>query len=675
MIGYFNFVLKLQLATMINMIINRLSPVYVLIFYFIIDFAHLSGQDYMNKDSLLQVLKNAPEDTSRVYLYIEIGQQYENNIPDSAAYYYLKARDLSQRLNFTTGILKFFSNYTYILNMRGKLDSSLILNLKAVEISKRTNDKRKLATAYGNVGSSYQNLQQYENSINYYLKSSLLFEELGEKRYLAILYLNLCNLYSEVKQNEKAVDYGEKSIAICKERNDIVNLGNAYCNTGVSLVEYKKPRKGLVYLNKALEIAEKTNNNYLKLSVLLSIGDIYLMQNRYEKLKPIVQESYKLSVDLEDHSGEAISLRGYGDYYYHQLEFDKAAEYAAKSLTIAQQFKDLQNQSKALMLLANIAGSRRSLDLQSKYTNRHDSIEKIILNEKITRNIQELETKYETEKKIQQINQLENDKKLQAANIRQKNILNIVLILSLFGLIFTGILIYRNIRQKRIIDSQKISELEKEKQILVSKALIQGQEDERSRLAKDLHDGLGGMLAGVKYSLSDIAGNKVITEDNVLSFQRTIDMLDSSISELRRIAHNMMPEVLIKYGLSSALRDFCTEINKGGVLKIIYQPMGIDEAVLDQTLSITVYRIVQELISNILKHAVASEAIIQLQQIDKKLMVTVEDNGKGFDVLKMNEKKGMGWKNIRSRVEYLNGVVDLQSSPDTGTSVTIEIAL
>ena len=137
----------------------------------------------------------------------------------------------------------------------------------------------------------------------------------------------------------------------------------------------------------------------------------------------------------------------------------------------------------------------------------------------------------------------------------------------------------------------------------------------------------------------------------------------------------MMPEVLIRFGLSSALRDFCTEINNGGALKIIYQPMGVDESALDQNLSITMYRIVQELITNILKHAVASEAIIQLQQIDKKLMVTVEDNGNGFDISKMSEMTGMGWKNIRSRVEYLNGIIDLQSSPGTGTSVTIEIAL
>lgn len=633
------------------------------------------GQEFLNKDSLLRLLVNAPDDTDKVSLYISIGQQYENNVPDSAAFFYLKSRDLSNKLNYPRGILKFISNYTYVLNMQGKLDSSLILNLEAVKIAEASGDKHLIATALGNAGSTYLFMSQYEKSIEYYLKSSLLFEQLNNKRYLSILYSNLCNLYGKVHQSDKAVFYGEKSILLSKEMNDLVNLGNAYCNTGGELINQKKIQKGMDYLENALKISEEINNKYLKQSTLLHISNAYMKQYQYDKIKPYLEESYQLSILLEDHEGLAISLRGLGEYYYHQSRFTKAGQYAKSSLELSRKQHDRLNESKALMLLANIAGSMHLLNSQARYYNMHDSVENEILNDEVTQNMQELETKYEAEKKLQQIQQLEKDKQLQSVIIRQKNNLNLGFLFSIIIILMMSILIYRNHKQKRIIDQQRISELEKEKQILVTEALIKGQEDERRRLARDLHDGLGGLLTGIKYSLTDIKGNKVVSGENILSFQRTIDMLDSSINELRRIALNMMPEALIRFGLDSALRDFCTDINNSGTLKIVYQSIGFSESTLDQTLGITLYRIVQELITNIMKHAVANQALIQIQQVDSRLMITAEDNGKGFDVSETDKKPGMGWKNIRSRVEYLRGTIDLQSAPGTGTSVNIEIEI
>ena len=206
-----------------------------------------------------------------------------------------------------------------------------------------------------------------------------------------------------------------------------------------------------------------------------------------------------------------------------------------------------------------------------------------------------------------------------------------------------------------------------------TEAVLKGEEQERSRLAKDLHDGLGGMLSGIKYSFQTMKGNLVMTPENHQAFERSMDMLDSSIKEMRRVAHNMMPEALVKFGLDTALKDFCNDINQTGALKVNYQSPGLQGAMIDQTTAITIYRIVQELLNNMMKHAAATQAIVQVSKTDNSIGITVEDNGKGFDPAILKNARGIGWENIQGRVDYLKGTVDIQSAPGKGTSVHIEI--
>ena len=207
--------------------------------------------------------------------------------------------------------------------------------------------------------------------------------------------------------------------------------------------------------------------------------------------------------------------------------------------------------------------------------------------------------------------------------------------------------------------------------MMSAEAVLKGEEQERTRLAKDLHDGLGGLLSGVKFSLSNMKDNLIITPDNMAVFERSLDMIDASIRELRRVAHNMMPEMLTKFGLDEALKEYCNILNGTGLLKVKYQSLGM-EARLDKSLEIIVYRIIQELLNNIIKHASASEAFVQLVRETKRLNVVVEDNGKGFDTAILEKNKGAGWMNIRSRVDYLKGQLDIHSEEGKGTLVNIE---
>lgn len=176
-------------------------------------------------------------------------------------------------------------------------------------------------------------------------------------------------------------------------------------------------------------------------------------------------------------------------------------------------------------------------------------------------------------------------------------------------------------------------------------------------------------------SLKDELRNSYTILSYIAAFERSIDMLDSSIKEMRRVAHNMMPEALVKFGLDTALKDFCNDINRSGALQVKYQPIGMEGATVEQTTAITIYRIVQELLNNVIKHAGARNAIVQVSKTNGEISITVEDNGKGFDTTVLRHGKGIGWHNIQSRIEYLKGKLDVQSAPGKGTSVMVEINL
>ena len=168
--------------------------------------------------------------------------------------------------------------------------------------------------------------------------------------------------------------------------------------------------------------------------------------------------------------------------------------------------------------------------------------------------------------------------------------------------------------------------------------------------------------------------NLIITPDNMAVFERSLDMIDNSIKELRRVAHNMMPELLTKFGLDEALKEYCNTINATNLLSLKYQSMGMDSR-LEKSIEIITYRIIQELLNNIMKHAAATEAMVQLIKEDGRFSIIVEDNGKGFDTSSLKNDKGAGLINIQSRVDYLKGRLDIHSEAGKGTLVNIEFKI
>ncbi|MBC7868347.1 MAG: hypothetical protein H7X88_12500 [Gloeobacteraceae cyanobacterium ES-bin-316] len=263
--------------------------------------------------------------------------------------------------------------------------------------------------------------------------------------------------------------------------------------------------------------------------------------------------------------------------------------------------------------------------------------------------------------------------------VKQKSLLNNVFIASIIGLLVLGYLGFTNFKkgqqlakQQQAIQDQKIIELEKTRQLNSIDAMLKGQEEERSRIAKDLHDGVGSLLSGTKMSFMNVKEAVVLSSENRILFEKSLAMLDNTIGDLRKVAQNLMPEALVKFGLQEALRDFCDSIQSSSGIKLRYQQFG-ENRKLNNTAEVFTYRIIQELVNNAVKHAEATEIMVQLSLGKSKTSIAVEDNGKGFDKKMLEDSKGVGQANINYRVQYFNGTCDVVTSPDKGTSVNIEL--
>jgi signal transduction histidine kinase len=549
------------------------------------------------------------------------------------------------------------------------------------------------------------------DSAMYYLDKSHHPDALFRK---SSVYNGLANVARYENDYKKCIEYHLINAGILEKMDKPVHLINSYLNISSFYKEMNDFQKQETYAKKALIIARKTGNkgDYFKSYMFIMYS--LTMQNEYEKAKPFLDSATIYYSASESYEVLVAYHLIAGLLFMNLNQLDAAKETLTKGLSIAEKNNAVFsiNQSRmqlgrvltlqkkfgeAERLLLSVLDNIKTTNEAAVLTTVHDYLSRLyeesgnyksaltyyktykaitdsISSEQNKQYAAGLEVKYETGKKESRIKQLEAEQKIHKLSIRQKNTLNYILIGGAVTLLIISLLSYRNYKQKQKLQQQRINDLEKEKQLAATEAVLKGEEQERTRLAKDLHDGLGGMLSGIKYSFQTMKGNLVMTPDNQQSFERSMDMLDSSIKEMRRVAHNMMPEALVKFGLNIALKDFCNDINRSGALEVSYQSIGIENTVIEQTTAITIYRIVQELINNTMKHAAAKSAIVQVSKTsDTIISITVEDDGKGFDPVIIQEAKGIGWSNIHSRVKYLKGKVDVRSEAGKGTSVLIEL--
>jgi len=627
------------------------------------------GQDLQKIDSLKRLLNKSKEDTNKVKLLLALTSEYQDHDMKKAMSYANEGGHLSNKLNYNAGKLKYNKRMMYLFATLTQHDSAIWYGKQILKIATETKDSLTMGIAYFTLGERYNFKSDYEMGIAYSLKGLRLIERLGtSSETSATLNGSMAANYLMIKDYKKSIEFGQKAEMLDRKNKNykslastLTNLGNAYDGLG-------QDTKAIEAYKESLSLCDKYNFPSFVAMNCEGIVEIMNRQNNLDQVKYYAEKGLAAAIKIADNFNIMACYQGLSVYYLKTNQHPKAKELLFKALDISKANDYKEARGTILQSLSNLLYAEHNYALASQYQREATKIREDIFNETMAQKHANEEVKFETEKKESQI-------KLQAAKIRQKNILNYFLIAGTLAFLAISILSYRNYKHRQKLQQAKIDELETEKQLTATEAVLKGEEQERTRLAKDLHDGLGGMLSGIKFSLNNMKENLIMTPDNAYAFERSIDMLDSSIKEMRRVAHNMMPEILVKYGLDTALKEFCEEMDRSGILNVNYQSIGIHQADIPQTTSVNIYRIIQELVNNSVKHAQAKNILVQLHQSEqeKLLAVTVEDDGIGFDIEKLKQVKGMGWLNIQNRIEFLKGKIDLQSEPGKGTSIMIEI--
>lgn len=637
--------------------------------FILLYFLNSYGQDLKKIDSLKRLLDKSKEDTNKVKLLFTLTKEYEDHDMKKAMTFAKAGGVLSNKLNYTAGKLKYNKRMMYIYATLTQHDSAIFYGKQILKIATETRDSFNMGIAYFTLGERYNFKSDYETGIEYSLKGVRIIERLDtSSQTRATLNASMAANYLMIKDYRKSIEFGEKAEILDRKNKNykslvstLLNLGNGYDALGQDV-------RALKVYKESLALCDKYNFPSFVAMNCEGIVEIMDRQNKLDQVKYYAEKGLATAIKIADSSNIMSCYQNLSVYYLKTNQYAKAKELLFKALDISKINDYKEARGTISQSLSNVLYAEHDYALASQYQREATRIREEIFTESMAQKHANEEVKFETEKKESQI-------KLQTAEIRQKNILNYFLIAGTIAFLAISILSYRNYKHRQKLQQAKIDELETEKQLTATEAVLKGEEQERTRLAKDLHDGLGGMLSGIKFSLNTVKENLIMTPDNAHAFERSIDMLDSSIKEMRRVAHNMMPEILLKYGLDAALKEFCTEIDRSGVVHVNYQSVGIQQAEIAQTTSVTIYRIVQELLNNIIKHANAKTVLVQLHQSaqEKLLAVTVEDDGNGFDAELLKQSGGMGWPNIKNRVEFLKGSIDLQSNPGKGTSVMIEI--
>jgi signal transduction histidine kinase len=563
-------------------------------------------------------------------------------------------------------------------------DSAILIGGMAIVLADQAGLVPKISIALQDLGKYYMAKENFTEATNSFISALRIEEKRNDEKRIADLCSELNRVYFFQEIFPKSLDYGERALAIYQKRKDTGNISvslsqlgslyvsREYCEHRTDEQRHSDQITALDYYQKSIALAEKKGLLDQVASVNSNIGMVYYHMNQAETAIGYVQKAltyYRENKKMPEVSNTLYDL----GYIYDKLKkYDLALNCLNESKEIGLREKSTDGIQFLYQAIAQTYDHQKDYKNSLAYYIKYMTLRDSIYNNEKSKQIFELETQYQTEKKQAEIERLTLVK-------RHKTLAIYILIASLILVSMLSYYFFRNIRNKKIIAEQElilketqILELEKDRQLSAAKSVLQGEEAERSRLAGDLHDGLGGLLTGVKLKLSSMKENAIITNENLTHFNHALDLLDTSINELRRVAHNLMPETLIHYGLRTALNDFIKQVSPEGLPLIRFNTFGEDLRY-EKELEITIYRIAQELATNAIKHAHAKQIDIQLFTEKERVCVQVTDNGIGFEPERPEPvSNGNGLKNIHDRVTAFNGRFEILSQPGKGTECTVE---
>ncbi len=482
-------------------------------------------------------------------------------------------------------------------------------------------------------------------------------------------YTGLANTSMHLQQWDKARKFLDKAYELSVKQGDSIQIMGMIANKGTICYQQKNYEKAKEYHYPVLAYARYKKNPDLIFKSAHILGAILSKEYRFKEAQAYAKESYDCATQSGSTANWLSSSYLMGCVHTHTGQYSIALKYLEPAVKYAEDYSLFSNIGDGYDHLSTINEGLGNYKKALYYKQRQFKLYDSMAGKENAGRIAEVEMKYKTAEKDKLIARKELLLTRQQNRIREKNIW--IGVLSIGGFLLSIIIIglYTRKQQREKLHEAHIINMGKDQEIIALKAKMEGEEEERARLARDLHDGVVVKFSAVKMNLS-ILPEQHSSLENATDFQKIIHRLDEATTELRSTAHNLLPDTLLEGGLAEAIHYFCKDLQQGyGLVIDIQQYTDIPR--FQPGFELSVYRIVQELVQNVLKHADAGRILIQLVYHDM-LSITVEDNGKGFDTTEGNTSAGIGMKNLRSRVTSLKGFIDIRSIPGEGTSVYME---
>lgn len=607
-------------------------------------------------DSLKKELSKNLSDRQQIDLLFALCSQSSSLHPDTLIRYTVKAEQLANISKNVNDIATVEYYKAWYLNKRGFTDSALsiitknIANLKESEnqsvltkfqifksnILIRNNQQKEaienclqvlhkaesandLASQLKSktiIGWAYMELAQNNDALKWLQEAIEIFRISGEQIPCAVTFCNIAATYNEVNKNDSAEFYIKKAILLAKKEQDLTSLTNGYYIYSDILVDLGDNDKAGSLLKEGLSIRKQIGDVFYIVSDIMQLGIFYANNKEPQKGIAILKEG--IDIAEKNHLDSKLPV------LYSAL---------AENYKVAGNLKDYST------TLSRIITLKDSLYLRNK-----------------AEALADLEKKYELQKK-------ENIIITQRFDISRKNYLIAGSLLLLVATLLAGYSILQNRKKNQRL---KLQSLELEQKKVMAQAILQAEEIERKRIASDLHDSVAQKLVVAKLNLATLENQLLSLPNNQQLIINNINtLLEESATEVRNLSHSMMPQSFSQSGLAESIKELLDKIKLEG-LHISFSTEG-DFSTIDENRALMTYRIMQETIQNTLKHAKAKRLDVSIISEDNELAITIEDDGIGFSSKTVVEKASSGLRNIQSRVEYLNGTMEITSQPDKGT--------
>ena len=612
-------------------------------------------------DSLSAYLAK-PDDSLKLLAISDLAWEYNNTDVRKAIALSLKGVQIAQKLKRDYAVGQAYGDLGTSYYFKRDFDSSAYFYEKAEAITKATNDSMELASLYNKMGALYKERAEFNTSLKYSFESLRLYQALGLPKKIALLYNNIGTTYEMLKNYNMAGDYYNKALAINRKENSKAGMGRNYMGLGNISTTGRNYALALSYYQKAEAIFNELGWGIELSAVLNNIGNIYDEQKKYPESLAKRTEALQIAIDMEDIQEQAKFHNYIADVLMKMKRFRDAEQHIRDAETLIRDVESAELRMDLYEVSSKYYFGTGQYEEGNSYLLKFHGLKDSLYSAELSQNVAAMEVRHNLQTlrlekaETEAANLKLSNEKLEATQQR-----NLILVLGVCVLIGAALAFFMyGVRKKREEEKKRMS------------AVLESEEKERARIARELHDGLGQLLSTARLNAAALEGSVEHEDEPIL--ENTLQLIDQSVSEVRAISHNLMPKALTDTGLTEALAELVRQVNTGKSLRIVLDQEGSLNG-LSRPVEMALYRVIQEVLNNMIRHAGATEIALRLEQKAGQLSVRISDNGKGFDTALIEKSEGMGWRNLATRLSLINGKFDLDSVPGKGTVIAIGIKL